>query len=274
METDIRPDLPLDEVDALIERYHSPLWAFNLIEREKENSNTYRVLHHLERYWFVRDYLEKYEMQDGHRCIRPENESDLLGPAPYGACLIDCGCGRGLGLRELAKANLNLLLAGIESDTATCKELPEVVGDFQFYNENIETCKPRYPALSDFIICFEVLGFTTLSSDEALLRKLDSFCMRQGVIFLSTPNYRDRSKKKYFNRIYNPQTFAELVTKNLPGYRMGFYGQLYPTNRKIGFRDLGVQPLEQLSAEPDFLIAVAKKNDSIIQAEVQQETDI
>ena len=253
---DIRPDLPLEEVDALIERSHKEKWLF------QGTPNDYRVFHHLERYWFVRDYLiRKYG-------------SSFAAPGVlsyFHPSLIDCGCGRALGLRELLKSHLHIASwNAIESDPEVCENLAEKIkySCLSVCNQNIEDYQIETPpdcyrqlrnyGLFDFVICFEVLGFTTLSSDENLIKKLNSLCKPGGYIFISTPNYRDREKKKYFGRVYDRHSFTALVRQEMPNHDVELYGQLYPTNRK-GMMDLGVQAPEYLSADPDFLVLVAQK---------------
>ena len=242
-DSDIRPDLPLDRVDGVISRYREDDWQF------RGTPADYRVVHHLERYWFARDYLKK-EYSDASR-----SPSVLQDPHPT---LLDAGCGTALGLRELYKSSLPVRRwEGVELEPDIAADVQRQCPSVCIHNGNIETFQsPHQSGPFDILICFEVLGFETISSDAHLLAAIDRLCKSQGTLFLSTPNYRSHPKNRHLKRTYDRAAFTELLQTHLSGYEVDLYGQLYPTNR-TGPADVGVRRPEHLSAETDFFIAVA-----------------
>ncbi len=229
--TDLRPDTEGQNVSSIIAQYKSEGHLF------RSDPRTYRLLHHIERYWHAADMIERH-----------------LGRSP--AKVIDMGCGVGIGLEQLAaRSSLELELTGVEMDVEACNKAA-AIGTMRMFNCRIDEFKAveRY----DAVLCFEVVGFDTFSSDSALLSLLRNCCSSEGLMCVSVPNYRGRAKKGYFERTYSLQEFRALLGDSFPDSSdITIYGQLYPTNRRAS-SDVGVQLVDDLSAEPDFCVGVIR----------------
>ena len=229
--TDVRPEIEGHNVSLIIDRYTSEGHLF------RSDPLTYRLVHHIERYWHAAEVIDLH-----------------LGRAPVK--VIDMGCGLGIGLEQLAaRSSLDLDMTGVEMDVEACN-MAAASGTIRTFNCGIEEFDvvERY----DAVLCFEVVGFDTLSSDPNLLSLLRTCCSSDGLICVSAPNYRGRKKKGYFERTYSLQEFRTLLESSFPDSSdISIYGQLYPSNRKA-MSDVGVQPVDDLSAEPDFCMGVVK----------------
>ena len=206
--------------------------------RFEADANVYRLVHHMERYWFVADAI-----QGRGATVK----------------VIDMGCGNGVGLCALAdRSPLPLELSGVEIDKEACDEAARSL-PVRVFNTGIENL--AIAETFDAVICYETIGFSTLSSDRNLLTVLDNYCRPGGQIFISAPNYRDRQKKRYFERTYSTDELRELVASHFGrSSTIACFGQLYPTNRRRP-EDVGVRNIEDLSAPPDFSITVITKHD-------------
>jgi 2-polyprenyl-3-methyl-5-hydroxy-6-metoxy-1,4-benzoquinol methylase len=230
---DIRPDPASQDMDGLLRRYRADGHRFSGTAVE------YRLLHHIERYWFA---------------------ADTIGEARSTVRVIDMGCGNGVGLREFARrSRAELDLSGVELDRAACEEAKRSLA-VRTFNMSIEDYAPDESF--DVVMCFETIGFSSLSSDRSLLQALDRCCGPGGRVFVSAPNYQGRPAKQYFDRTYSTAELTELMIEYF-GDRADVvcYGQLYPANRRTP-EDVGVRPLDALSVPPDFSIAAIRKHDS------------
>lgn len=229
---DIRPDPELQDIGELIARYRTDQHRF------EGDAVAYRVLHHIERYWFA---------------------ADTLGSAHGTLKVIDMGCGNGIGLAQFAaRSAAKLDLSGVELDEAASEEASRAL-PVRIFNTGIEELS--VPEQFDAVICFETIGFSTLSSDANLLDVLDTYCAPGGTIFVSAPNYRGRQQKQYFERTYSLEDLHRLLGSFFADRaEVACFGQLYPTNRRAP-GDVGVRDVSSLSAPPDFSIAVVKKHD-------------
>jgi 2-polyprenyl-3-methyl-5-hydroxy-6-metoxy-1,4-benzoquinol methylase len=227
---EFRPEPTLQDMNELMARYQAEGHRF------EAEPDIYRLLHHMERYWFVADAL------------RGRGTSIKV---------IDMGCGNGVGLSALAdRSPLPLELSGVEIDKAASEEAAKTLS-MRVFNTGIEDL--RISESFDAVICYETLGFNTLSSDRNLLAVLDGYCKPGGQIFISVPNYRGRRKKDYFERTYSTDELRELVESHFErSSDVECFGQLYPANRRQP-GDVGVRSLKELSGPPDFSITLVQK---------------
>ena len=210
--------------------------------------NELRLYHHVERYWFVRDYLKSLG----------KNNLNVF----------DIGIGEGHGIREMKKNVENIMfkkISGIEIDRQIASELKTKMPDVDIHTDNIE--KFESAEKYDAVLCFELIGNESLSSDEILIQKLDKLCIPGGHIFLSIAAFGDsaisvKRAKKYSPRIYNRDSFKEIIERCLCNYRISYYGQIYPIKRMFS-EQVGVWENPLLKRETDFLICVAEKMETI-----------
>jgi SAM-dependent methyltransferase len=232
---DIRPDPALQDMDGLLRRYATDG------HRLSGTASEYRLVHHIERYWFA---------------------ADTIGDPGATVRVIDMGCGNGVGLREFARRSPAALdLSGVEIDRDACEEAGRTLA-VRTFNTGIDDFS--LDETFDAVICFETIGFSTLSSDRRLLQILDRCCRPGGRIFVSAPNYRGRPGKDYFDRTYSTEELTRLMTSHF-GDRadVANYGQVYPANRR-GPGDVGVRRLDALAGPPDFSIVSVRKHDSAV----------
>ena len=229
---DIRPDPALQDMDGLLRRYRADGHRFSGTAVE------YRLLHHIERYWFV---------------------ADTIGDPGSTVRVIDMGCGNGVGLREFARRSPAALdLSGVELDRQACEEAARSLAVRTF---NVGIDEFSLDETFDAVICFETIGFSSLSSDRSLLQVMDRCCRPGGRIFASAPNYRGRPKKQYFDRTYSTGELTELMVSHFgDGADVACYGQLYPANRRTP-EDVGVRRIDALSGPVDFSIVTVHKHD-------------
>ena len=232
---DIRPDPALQDMDGLLRRYLADGHRFS------GSAVEYRLLHHIERYWFA---------------------ADTIGDTGSTVRVIDMGCGNGVGLREFVRRSpATLDLSGVELDRVACEEAGRLLA-VRTFNMGIE--EYSLDETFDAVICFETIGFSSLSSDRSLLQVLDRCCRPGGRIFVSAPNYKGRLKKRYFERTYSTEALTELMISYFSDRAdVACYGQLYPANRRTP-EDVGVRQTDALSFPPDFSIAVIRKRDSTL----------
>ncbi|MBI4317873.1 MAG: class I SAM-dependent methyltransferase [Chloroflexi bacterium] len=204
--------------------------------------NDFRVLHHVERYWFAKAFV---------RSLAGQNVS-----------VVDIGSGEALGLRELMRGCPEIVRAvGVEVDETIANAVRDRYPFVDTIVANIEELDVPDPF--DIVLCFELMGNNSLTSDEALLQRLDKLCAPGGHVFLSTAAYGDTKTgrtraKDYSARIYDSRSFIDIMTRSFPDYSIRFFGQTYPLKR-MSTRQVGVWENPGLEKETDFLICVARK---------------
>jgi len=182
--------------------------------RNDNNANNVRILHHMERYEFMAQYLLSYYSKD--------QSIDLL----------DAGCGLSYGMniiKNVIDNQMYLNLVGIDIDSSTIKRASEINKEASFFCQDI--CDISLLKKYDVIILFEVLGNAAIDSDQFLLAKLKNLLKPNGLIFISIPSYGDKQPRDYFKRLYNQQIFNDLIKKIFNNWTCNFYGQFYPKNR-------------------------------------------
>ena len=203
-----------------------------------DNKNNIRVLHHLERYEFIIKILE-------------ENKIDTKSLK-----ILDIGCGLGFGLNILYNNFNNENMLGIDIDINIINIAKNKYKNINFINCHI--CNLGIIIKFDVIILFEILGEYSITNDEYILQKVDELLSDNGFIFISIPFYhRKEYKNKSFNRIYNLNSFTELVNNNFNNHEIKIFGQLYPKNRENIVDDNPILVDNLFNA--DFLIAMVKR---------------
>ena len=206
--------------------------------------NDFRILHHMERYIFAKNYIEKNELKD--------------------LKIIDIGIGEGLAIAKLfnhLSPNIISKVVGLEIDEAVSKNLMKQYQNIEVINQGIDDyiTKDKF----NIILCYELLGNESLKSDNDLLDSLDNLCAKNGHIFFSSKIYRNKElgklrKKRYDARIYDTKSFVKLMSNNLSKYKLNYFSQTYPLKR-MKSSESGVWENPQLNIEADFAICVAKK---------------
>ena len=219
-------------------------WVTEISVADPEVLNEFRLLHHLERYSFTADYLK--ECGDS------------------GLQYFDIGIGEAHGVLHLLKRSPPELISrvvGIEIDPGIAASIRSAYPQFDVVQGNIE--EAEVAGSFDVISCFELIGNESLSSDEALLTRLDRLCAPGGRLFISIAGFDSTAHgrelaKSYSARIYNGESFQAMVRRSLPAYKLEYFGQIYPLKRMFASQ-VGVWPNPGLAVESDFLICVAEK---------------
>ncbi len=227
---EIRPTLELDRVDNL------PRLLSEMGYKVKEvlDFNEMRVLHHMERYWLICHLFKN----------QPINS------------LLDVGCGKALGIREIFNKLPQLReIVGIERADGVYQEVVDTLyrDGTQVNVLPIAAERSYLHGHFDVVSCYEVLGDEHVPNDNDLMGMLYRYSSKH--IFLSCPNYRDRARKSYLKRVYTFEEFAAMCENNFPGCKLTYYGQLHPVNREKP-ADIGIFPWDERS---DFLICYAEK---------------
>lgn len=206
--------------------------------------NDLRVLHHLERYWFAKDFLMSMGLKN--------------------STIIDVGIGEALGINEFLRdlpSSMIERVIGLEIDKEIANRAQVQYPLIEIINTNVEEFNTT--DLFDIVFCYELLGHQSLSSDHVLLQRLDKLCASDGHIFLSSKVFSGvengyARKKDYDARIYDTRAFVDLVRHNFPDYSIRFFGQIYPLKR-MSQHTVGVWENPRLDRDANFLICVAKK---------------
>ena len=219
-------------------------WVQKIEAHSPHVVNDFRVLHHLERYWFARDLLMSIGLKN--------------------SAIIDIGIGEGLGisdfLRDLPPSMIKRVV-GLEIDKEIANRVQVQHPSIEIINANIEEFD--LAGFFDVVLCYELLGHQSLSSDHALLQQLDKLCPPGGHIFLSSKVFSNMAdgqtrKKSYDARIYDTPAFVDLVRHNFLDYSIRFFGQTYPLKR-MSQHEGGVWENPRLDRDANFLVCVAKK---------------
>lgn len=201
-----------------------------------------RVLHHLERYEFAAQLLNN-----------KKTEVD---------CVIDIGIANGYGISAFCKLlnHSTPTVTGVEIDPSIMKECQAKHPEFTVLSDDILAlnCEDTF----DVITCFELLGNSSLVTDEALMDKIKSLLSPKGVAFLSIAIFDESEhgrarKKDYSERIYSAQSFQSLFKKCFDSekYRLSFFTQSYPLKRFLTDSDC-IWPMMPGKHASDFAIAV------------------
>jgi len=253
---EIRPSLNDESIEQLLDRINNRGYTINCTVNFKNGFakkidtkdlnvlNDFRILHHLERYWFASKYIKNL------------NKKNLR--------IIDIGIGEALGINEI----INQLPSSIINEVVGL-EVDDVISNY---------VKNKYPSINvikkgigeykskeefEIILCFELLGHQSLISDDYLLNRLDALCSVGSHIFISSKVFNDMDtggarKKTYDARIYTPKKFYNLMEKKLTNYKLNYFSQIYPIKRMRSLEsDVWKNP--KLDIEADFAICVAKK---------------
>ena len=255
---EIRPSAPGGDIESVLERLLRTGITFKAtgtfsgwmqrVEVDAPNDevlNYFRLLHHLERYWFAADLLESWK------------EKDLA--------VIDIGLGEAHGLLQFLNrmpGSMTGRTVGVEIDKEIADRVRAQYPFIEVLNANVE--EVNNTEAFDIVFCFELMGNKSLSSDERLLQQLDRLCSPGGYIFLSIAAFASSEAgqtraKDYSARIYDTNSFKEIVGRMFSEYRTRFFGQVYPLKRMFPSQ-VGVRENPGLERDTDFLICVAKKN--------------
>jgi len=227
---------PITKVNAEKIMYWSNHWGARF--KTERSLNDCRVLHHLERYWFVSAYWRKH--------------------IKHTVTILDAGCGECIGAQELLRGiDKTDYIIGVEIDQEVVDAITTPFTKRDSYQDNVETMslEERF----DIVTCYELLGNESMKSDRAMILNLYNHLPIHGMLFLSIPNYKHGdTPKDYFNRVYTEETFNDTIHKALHGevFAIEFFHQLHPVNRETNAQ-LGVQEGRSISA--DFCIAVIRR---------------
>lgn len=256
---EIRPAIGVDDVEQLVDRmvrngctFKTTVtfagWVQKVDVDTPAVANDFRVLHHMERYWFAADFLKPLGLKN--------------------LSVIDVGLGEAHGVLQFLKHLPSTMIGktvGVEIDKEIADRMQVQYPFIELINANIEELST--PDVFDVVFCYELMGNKSLSSDDILLQQLDNLCAPNGHIFLSIAGFgnteagRTRTKD-YSARIYDTPGFISILKRMLPGYHIRFFGQIYPLKRMFQSQ-IGVWENPGLEKDTDFLICVARKNNKI-----------
>lgn len=198
--------------------------------------NDLRVLHHMERYEFVGSVINNsFERSD--------------------VSVLDVGCGFGHGLfvlKETLRSHFRSHVIGVDIDINALSVANKLYDDIDFICSDATrlAIKPNV----DVIIFFEALGNENIEDDKMLLTYFRNIISDDGIIFVSIPSYRSHPPKSYFARLYNQESFRDLMQECFGGIKIALYGQMHPANRDD---ILGLPVIAQeFYEEGDFMLSV------------------
>lgn len=207
------------------------------IRNNKYSMNDLRVLHHMERYEFAAQYINDFF----------EGQISIL----------DIGCGLGHGLNILNQnlhENINADIWGIDIDKSSIEKATVNYENLNFICDDV--CNADFNEQFDIIIFFEVLGNENIDSDIKTLHKFNTILSENGCIFISVPSYRDKEPKSYFARLYNQESFENLVVSAYSNKDIYLCGQIHPANRGDILANNNIST--NLYRCGDFMLAIIK----------------
>ncbi len=218
----------------------------NISVTDPELLTYFRLLHHLERYEFALSCLRKSQ----------KNVNKVL----------DIGIGDGFGVRALydglcSYQHSTPKVTGIELEPDVADLCRSKNPDFEVLQTNILNLQPE--ANYDVVLCFELLGNVSLSSDQDLLKKIEGCLAIGGIAFLSIATFDESAygrerRKTYSARIYNRNSLIDSVKAVFRQHEISLYGQYYPLKR-INEPGEPIWENEQGNEAADFSVVVIKR---------------
>ena len=184
------------------------------IQAGNSDMDDLRILHHMERYQF--SALRASQLFDGDNNV----------------CVLDVGCGLGYGMEVFMQhvdEDSFIDITGIDIDEDAIKNASLRYPDFDFMCDDV--CLMSEDKKYDVVMFFEVLGNENIKDDVESLSKLKNILSDNGIIIISIPNYGGQKPKEYFTRLYNDNTFKEIMINTYVDMNINLFGQLHPINR-------------------------------------------